>query len=536
MANIQYVGGRTHSWAGNASGDTTISLSGTLTGGLASSPSAGDVVIVAYSVGSTADRALVIKDPGGVNYPNAVEIYANGTSYDSNLRGAIKYLTAADASVVCGPSGNAADAAAVAIHVWRGVDPSVFSATTTSATGTGTGQPNPPAITPTDTGAVIVVIGGGAAATGAVYTTATLSNFRTVTQVDTNDAMVGMGSFAWTSGSYDPAVFGGGTTGAGDSWTAITVALKPLNHVTTGALNAGSADITGSANHVTVHGTSGTLESGSAAVAGTALHSTLHSTSGDLTVGSAIITGDAARAAGAVSHSTSGALSAGDSVVVGSAARTRIHPTDGNLIAGTSTVVGAAARTREHSTSGTLSVGVASITGTAVHNIPHTTSGVLDSGSATIAGAAARSTGAVAHDVSGSLLGDGAIIEGISTLAGSSPETPQSGGGGAGGRVSVERKKAFDKIFDFAVVPHEVEEVVEEIEAEIEAEGTPTEDFEERLQAISKIYDTSEVASLLADYNKLLKAYVKEQLRLKLEEEVRLKDEEEAVVMLLLLE
>lgn len=224
---LRYVGGNTAIKVGANSGNSTVSLTA-LTGGISTSAAAGDLVIAAFATGSTVDRTLLIQDPSAVAYNLiASELYANGTSYDTNLRVAYKKLTAADASVTFGPTLSTADAGAMAVHVWRGIHTNIFDTTATTATGTATGRPNPAAITPVTTGAIVVVVGAGAALTGATYTASELSNFRTVTSPDTQDAMLGVGSFAWTSGTYDPAAWTGGTANAADSWAAVTIALKP---------------------------------------------------------------------------------------------------------------------------------------------------------------------------------------------------------------------------------------------------------------------------------------------------------------------
>lgn len=225
---LQYVGGNTGTWAGSTSGTNTISLTA-LTGGLSSSAAAGDLVIAVYATGSAADRTLSITDGSTAYTLVGSELYANGTTTDTNLRVAYKLLSAADSSVTFGATGNAQDAGAAAVHVWRGVDTTnPLDVAAVTATGTGTGRPNGASITPVTSGAVIIVAGGSASATGAAFTASALSNFRTATSADTNDAMVGVGSSDWTAGAYDPAQWTGGTTGTGDSWAAVTLALEPL--------------------------------------------------------------------------------------------------------------------------------------------------------------------------------------------------------------------------------------------------------------------------------------------------------------------
>lgn len=235
---ISYVGGTTSTFVGATNGTQTISLTA-LTGGSNTSPSIGDVVILAYATGSTADRSLTVSDAAYLDA--ATELYANGSTSDTNFHVWYKVLTAADTSVDVSKSGSNSDASAVAIKVFRGVDTSTpLGVAATTATGTGTGRPNPPSITPVDTGSWIVTCYGSAAATGAVYTSpADVTNFNSATSSDTTDAMVGMGTKTnWVSGAFDPAaISAGGTTGSGDSWAAVTLALKPLILTISAGLN-----------------------------------------------------------------------------------------------------------------------------------------------------------------------------------------------------------------------------------------------------------------------------------------------------------
>ena len=240
---IQYVGGNTGVWVGSTGTNNTVSLT-TLTGGIAAAAAIGDIVIAVYSTGSVADRVLTINTGYTLI---ATELYSNGSTADTNLRVAYKVLTAADTTVTFGPTGSTADAGAAAVYVFRGVAGIVLDVPATTATGTGTGRPTPPAITPIDTGSVIVCVGAGAAGAGAVYTTATLTSFRTVTSPDTNDAMLGIGYFAWTSGTYTPAQFGGGTVGGGDSWAAMSIALQAAQTYTANVTETVTASDTESA-------------------------------------------------------------------------------------------------------------------------------------------------------------------------------------------------------------------------------------------------------------------------------------------------
>jgi len=221
---LSFVGGKVAVFAGTTS--TTNIVLTDLTGGSGTAPAAGDIVIVAYAVGAQADRTIGVTT---ADYAEEQELYANGTTYDSNLSVSWKKMGGTpDTSVDVSGTGSSFNAGAVAIHVWRGQDTTTpFDVAETTATGTGTGRPNPAAITPTTSGAVVIVAGAAAANTGAAFTASELSNFFTNTSPDGEDAMVGLGSYAWASGAFDPAAWTGGTTNAADSWTAVTLALRP---------------------------------------------------------------------------------------------------------------------------------------------------------------------------------------------------------------------------------------------------------------------------------------------------------------------
>lgn len=261
FAALQYVGGVTGSRAGSTSAGITLSLTA-LTGGISSTAATGDIVIVSVASGGTSHLNQGVSTSG---YKELNDLYANGSSNDAMLSVNWKIMGATpDTSVVTLPSGSTADGLAAAAQVWRNVDQvTPLDVASTSSSGTATGRPTPPAITPVTSGAVVIATGSGAAATGAVFTTATLSNFLSVSGADTIDGTVGMGSFAWTSGTYTPAQFTGGTTGSGDSWAGLTLVLRPSQNPptlttdaatgvgnTSGILNGTISDI-GTANPTT---------------------------------------------------------------------------------------------------------------------------------------------------------------------------------------------------------------------------------------------------------------------------------------------
>ncbi len=224
--DIAYVGGYVDGFAGGTT-DRTITLT-SLTGGLASAPAGGDLVIVYFGTGSNTDRNLVVS-----GYTEVAELYSNDV-YDTNLVAAYKFMGGTpDTSVtLTGGTGSTSDGGAVAVQVWRNVNPvTPLDVTSTTATGINSVLCDPPAITPTTTGSIIVSGGAGAHDNdeGAeTYSSSDLTAFISDGSGDTNAVTIGLGYKAWTSGSFNPAQF---TFSAGDdtsfSWAAVTLALRP---------------------------------------------------------------------------------------------------------------------------------------------------------------------------------------------------------------------------------------------------------------------------------------------------------------------
>lgn len=251
---ISYVGGVVAGRTGNSNSTVNVSLSSGLTGGSDAGVSAGDLVVVTVCTGSAA-RASNVAVSG---YTNLTVQRTTTTTYDTNVQTSYKIMGSTPDSVVTIPAqGNAADGQAYAVQVFRGVDTTTpLDVTPTYATGTDVNNnPNPAQITPSTAGAWIIACGGGAAAAGTtLYTTATLTAFLSANGADTNDGTVGVGYYdAWTSGAYDPAAFGGGSTNAANSWGATTIALRPLASVNTDiAIATGGFVLSGAAPTVSL--------------------------------------------------------------------------------------------------------------------------------------------------------------------------------------------------------------------------------------------------------------------------------------------
>lgn len=258
-AEIQYVGGRSVSFAGT-SANQNISLT-VLTGGLASSPSANDLVIVFFATGSLSNRDLVI-----AGYTEISELYVNGGT-DTNLVVAYKYLSAADTTVsITGGTLNSADGGSVGIQVWRNVDPNnLFDAVAQSEVYVVSGLANPPAITPITPGAVIVAVGaaaGGSAILSQSFLSSDLSGFSTSVSNDTYNALIGHGYYKGASGTFNPATFAlSGADNIAFSNAAVTLALTPKYiGPTPSIINTQTTQNTSSTTSLVISKPSGTIE------------------------------------------------------------------------------------------------------------------------------------------------------------------------------------------------------------------------------------------------------------------------------------
>lgn len=243
---IEFVGARSAGKAGASSGNTTLVLSSGLTGGTRDHVEEGDLVIGVYVSHDTA--AKLISDGTTAYTAIGSQVQADDT-FNANLDVAYKFMGASpDASTTFGPSGGAASAAANAVLVFSGVDQSTpLDVASTSALDVNNGQPNPPSITPSTAGAVVVGVGGAGFSSALTFTSSDLSGFTTAGGTDNNSCGVGGGYSTWTSGAFNPAQWGGGTTNSQAAWAARTIALRPASGSVTLAADSGSFALTGTA-------------------------------------------------------------------------------------------------------------------------------------------------------------------------------------------------------------------------------------------------------------------------------------------------
>lgn len=204
---ITFVGSQGAGFAGKTS-TTTVAFA--LTGGIASTPAAGDLVIIAYHVGSTSDVTLSITDTTPTAYTLlGSELYQDDT-YDSNLRVCYKVMGGTpDTQFILSGTGSTSNAGRYTVHVFRGVHADVLEQAVLTGGGTNGHAVIPPAILPTTSGTVVYCAGGSAATTGAAHTSADLTGFISGRTNDDVDSTVGAGYFAWTSGTFTPATWVG---------------------------------------------------------------------------------------------------------------------------------------------------------------------------------------------------------------------------------------------------------------------------------------------------------------------------------------
>jgi hypothetical protein len=228
-AAIQYVGGYAAGFAGSTTGQS-VSLT-SLTGGIASAPAADDLVIVYYGVSTlSADIAIGVDTAG---YTEVAELFQTDLSA-ANLSVSYKVMgSTPDTTVTVSSSNQITYHRAVAIQVWRGVDKILpLDVARTTATGANSILCNPPSITPSTAGSVIVAGGVGAAGStnNIVFSSSDLSSFLTAGSAigSAYNANIGLGYKTWTSGAFDPAAFTINTSdNTGWSWAAVTLALRP---------------------------------------------------------------------------------------------------------------------------------------------------------------------------------------------------------------------------------------------------------------------------------------------------------------------
>jgi hypothetical protein len=232
VSGIQYDGGQATGFLGGVStADITISL----TGGLASTPAAGDFVLVVYCTGN-ANRIptlTVTGDQSGL-YTTRTAFSADDNN-DVTMRTSYKVMGATpDTIITRAATGNTSDHGTLHIRVYRAVDAATpFDVAEVLFTSVNTGLPDPDAITPSTAGAWIVACGcrGTPTSSEADLISSDLDAFVAAHSPEFSGgfrSLSGVGHKTdWTSGAFNPAAWTGPSSSTIMAALAYTMALRP---------------------------------------------------------------------------------------------------------------------------------------------------------------------------------------------------------------------------------------------------------------------------------------------------------------------
>lgn len=191
-----------------------------------------DLIIVTHGDGDTTDNTLAMTTAG---YTIAgAEQYANASANDTNHAVHYKYWNGTDTNVVIAGTGGGTNCGASAcFQIFRGVatvaQGGPFSTAPVQATGVDSTSANPPSISTTGAGAVVIC---GSCAKGTTGTATAPTNYTTNANAGSQgtDTIDGTSAMAHRLSGFadpeDPGVFTfSGGSAAGDSWAATTLAL-----------------------------------------------------------------------------------------------------------------------------------------------------------------------------------------------------------------------------------------------------------------------------------------------------------------------
>ena len=217
------VGQQTYTRAGSTS---AVAPAFNLSGGIGTTPAAGDIVVLAIALGAAATTLMTA--PAGYTQ---IAHFASNDTYDAVLYVGYKIMGSTPDTTFPIPSALSTSNSQMAIvSVWRGVDQTTpIDVSTVTATGIDSRLANPPAITPVTENAIVIGI-GATAYSGTVYTFSAggnLTGFVSASGSDTYDGALGLGYHEWVSGQFDPTAFSITGTTTSDSWASATLALRP---------------------------------------------------------------------------------------------------------------------------------------------------------------------------------------------------------------------------------------------------------------------------------------------------------------------
>lgn len=193
----------------------------------------GDIVVVSTGFGGSVGSGTSCSGNNSGAYTGAgAQAFANDTR-DTYYRMFYAVQGASpDTSLTIGRGSYSSFGGAAAVQVWRGVDTSTpLDVTGTPSTTTNGSRGDPPSVTPTTSGAVVIAGGAGTQVDtgGSAFTVPSgMSNGVSVISVGSSYTVgVWIASAAWTSGAYNPPAWTDGQTNTSSSAAAQTIALKP---------------------------------------------------------------------------------------------------------------------------------------------------------------------------------------------------------------------------------------------------------------------------------------------------------------------
>lgn len=216
---LVFVGGS--SARGSSTATPSFSLT-SLSGGVASSPQSGDIVIACVAFENGTNRDIECTTSG---YTEIADLYQNSDN-DGQLGVFYKVLSGSDTSVAFDIK--TAQEAGFVVHVWRNISNIPLDATST--TSTNNGRPNPPAITTVTNNAVVIAVGASGGSLDDQLSNPTVpSGMTNFFQNNlSNESAIAIASVLVSSPStYDPAQFGGFSTATKNGACAVTIALRP---------------------------------------------------------------------------------------------------------------------------------------------------------------------------------------------------------------------------------------------------------------------------------------------------------------------
>ena len=227
---IIFVGSRLIQLTTSNSQGQLVPVTG-LSGGVSSKPQANDLIFVHFAYGDGTDRGGYIT--GGSNPVTIADEFVNDT-YDLNFTVGYTFYDGSKIYMKTDGSGSGSNSpVCLAVMVFRNVDRgNPMDVAPSIKTQLSNPNPNPNAITPVTSGAVIVV--GGYNASNVIdqtFTSPDLDNFVTIGSSGSSwTPTLGLGTKEWSgSGSFDPGVFtwSGATTSSYVPNGAVTAALRP---------------------------------------------------------------------------------------------------------------------------------------------------------------------------------------------------------------------------------------------------------------------------------------------------------------------